>query len=324
MPENIKSEPIDVLLVAGLAPLADKRLAAAYRVHRAEPDATIAPELAAKIRAVVSGGVAQDKLLTQLPNLEVVASVSVGYDGIGLKTCLARKIPVTTTPDVLNDDVADLAIALMVMTSRRLAWADRFVRDGKWLTGNMPMTHRVSRKTLGIVGLGRIGRDIASRAEAMHMQIAYHNRRPVEGAPWRYVPTLIELARESDFLVAILSAGPDATKMINREVMEALGPEGILINISRGRVVDEQALIAVLKEGKLGGAGLDVFEDEPRVPAELLAMDNVVLTPHVGSRTVETRTDMGFLALDNLDAWFAGKPLLTEIPESQAARRVAK
>ena len=318
------SEPVDVLLVAGLAPMADQRLSAAYRVHRADPGATLAPELAAKIRAVVSGGVAQDALLAQLPKLEIVSTVSVGYDGIGLKTCLARGIPIANTPEVLNDDVADLAIALMLMTSRRLSYADRYVRDGKWLKAHMPMTHRVSRKKLGIVGLGRIGRDIASRAEAMHMQIAYHNRRPVEGAPYRYVPTLVELARESDFLVLIIAAGPDATKMVNQEVMEALGPEGILINISRGHVVDEQALIGALKSGKLGGAGLDVFEDEPRVPAELLTMDNVVLTPHVGSRTVETRTDMGMLALDNLDAWFAGKPLLTEIPESQAARRVAK
>jgi len=296
-------DPIDVLLVAGLAPVVDQRLAAEYRVHCADLGAVVAPEIAANIRAVVAGGIAQDALLAQLPKLEIVATVSVGYDGIGLKTCLERNIPITNTPEVLNDDVADLAIALMIMTSRRLAAADKYVRDGKWLKAHVPMAHRVSGKKLGILGLGRIGRDIARRAEATHMNIAYYNRRPVEGTPYRYVPTLLELAKESDFLVVILSPGPDAAKMVNQDVMEALGPEGILINISRG---------------------LDVFKDEPRVPAELMAMENVVLTPHVGSLTVETRTDMGMLALDNLDAWFAGKPLLTEVPETQAAKRVAK
>ena len=317
-------DPIDVLLVAGLAPVVDQRLAAEYRVHCADLGAVVAPEIAANIRAVVAGGIAQDALLAQLPKLEIVATVSVGYDGIGLKTCLERNIPITNTPEVLNDDVADLAIALMIMTSRRLAAADKYVRDGKWLKAHVPMAHRVSGKKLGILGLGRIGRDIARRAEATHMNIAYYNRRPVEGTPYRYVPTLLELAKESDFLVVILSPGPDAAKMVNQDVMEALGPEGILINISRGHVVDEHALIAALQSGKLGGAGLDVFKDEPRVPAELMAMENVVLTPHVGSLTVETRTDMGMLALDNLDAWFAGKPLLTEVPETQAAKRVAK
>ena len=225
---------------------------------------------------------------------------------------------------MLNADVADLAIALMVMTARRLAVADRYVRDGKWsASGNMPLARQASGKKLGIVGLGRIGKDIARRAEAMDMAISYTNRRPVEGSPYRFVPNLIDLARENDFLIVIASAGPDATKMINREVIEALGPEGILVNVSRGRVVDEAALVEAIKSGKLGGAGLDVFADEPRVPAELMALENVVLTPHLGSGTIETRTAMGQLALDNLAAWFAGKPLLTEVPETQT-RRVAQ
>ncbi len=319
------SEPIDVLQVAALVPAIEARLKAAYRVHRAAPGDTVAPDMAAKIRAVVAGGAAPAGLIAQLPKLEIVASASVGYDGIGVAEAAARGIPVTNTPGVLNDDVADLAIALMVMTARRLALGDKYVRDGQWVSqGHMKLARSASNKKLGIVGLGRIGRDIARRAEAMNMTISYTNRRPVEGVSYRFVPDLVELARDNDFVIVIASAGPDATKMISREVIEALGPDGILVNVSRGRVVDEAALVEALKTGRLGGAGLDVFEDEPNVPAALMALENVVLTPHLGSSTIETRTAMGQLALDNLAAWFAGKPLITEVPETQAARRVAK
>lgn len=311
------SDPIDVLLITALLPSIDEKLSATYRVHRARPDA-VPPEIAAKVRAVVSSGGVPGALIDLLPKVEIISLVSVGYDGIDFPKVTARKIPVTNTPDVLNDDVADLSIALMVMAARRLAAADKYVRDGKWLKGAMPLARKASRKKLGIVGLGRIGRDIARRAEAMDMEISYTNRRPVEGSPYRFVPKLVDLARENDFLIVIASAGPDATGMINREVLEALGPDGILVNVSRGRVVDEPALVEALKSGKLGGAGLDVFVDEPAVPAELLAMENVVLTPHVGSATSETRAAMGQLALDNLAAWFAGKPLLTEVPETKS------
>jgi lactate dehydrogenase-like 2-hydroxyacid dehydrogenase len=308
------SEKIELLQVSAVVPAIQAKLDATYTVHRANPGDTIALDVAAKVRAVVAGGVAPAGLLAQLPKLEIIASASVGYDGIDMAGAAARNIPVTNTPNVLNDDVADLAIALMVMTARRLAAADKYVRDGKWeKNGHMPLARRASRKKLGIVGLGRIGKDIARRAEAMDMEISYTNRRPVEGVTYRFIPTLVELAKQNDFVIVIASAGPDATKMIDREVIEALGPEGILVNVSRGRVVDEAALIAALKSGKLGGAGLDVFEDEPKVPADLMAMENVVLTPHVGSGTLETRTDMGQLALDNLAAWFAGKPLLTQV-----------
>jgi lactate dehydrogenase-like 2-hydroxyacid dehydrogenase len=315
------SEPIDILQVSAVVPSIQAKLDATYRVHRAQPGDAIAPDVAAKVRAVVAGGVAPSGLLAQLPKLEIIASASVGYDGIGVADAAARGIPVTNTPGVLNDDVADLAIALLVMTARRLAAADKYVREGKWVkNGHMPLAKKASGKKLGIVGLGRIGQDIARRAEAMNMTISYTNRRPVEGVAYKFIPSLVELARENDFVIVIASAGPDATKMINREVIEALGPEGILVNVSRGRVVDEAALVEALKSGKLGGAGLDVFEDEPQVPADLIAMENVVLTPHVGSGTIETRTDMGQLALDNLAAWFAGKPLLTEVAETQASR----
>ncbi|MBV9549232.1 MAG: 2-hydroxyacid dehydrogenase [Alphaproteobacteria bacterium] len=319
------SDLIDVLQVAHVVPAIADKLKATYHVHRASPGDTIAPDLAPKIRAIVAGGVAPASLLAQLPKLEIIASASVGYDGIGVTEAGARNIPVTHTPNVLNDDVADLAIALMVMTARGLATADKYVRDGQWVAkGNMKLARTVSGKKLGIVGLGRIGKDIARRAEAMNMTISYTNRRPVEGVPYKFVSSLLDLARDNDFIILIASAGPDATKMINKDVIEALGPDGILINVSRGRVVDEAALVQALKSGKLGGAALDVFEDEPNVPAELMAMDNVVLTPHLGSSTIETRTAMGQLALDNLAAWFAGRPLLTEVPETQAARRVAK
>lgn len=317
-------ELIDILQVSAVVPAIQQALDSTYRVHRAAPGDTIAPDVAAKVRAVVAGGVAPAGLIAQLPKLEIVASASVGYDGIDVAGAAARGIPVTNTPEVLNADVADLAIALMVMTARRLTVADRYVRDGKWsAAGNMPLARQASGKKLGIVGLGRIGKDIARRAEAMDMAISYTNRRPVAGSPYRFVPNLIDLARENDFLIVIASAGPDATKMIDAAVIAALGPEGILVNVSRGRVVDEAALVEALKSGKLGGAGLDVFADEPRVPAELMALENVVLTPHVGSGTIETRTAMGQLALDNLAAWFAGKPLLTEVPETQT-RRVAQ
>jgi lactate dehydrogenase-like 2-hydroxyacid dehydrogenase len=317
-------ELIDILQVSAVVPAIQQALDSTYRVHRAAPGDTIAPDVAAKVRAVVAGGVAPAGLIAQLPKLEIVASASVGYDGIDVGGAAARGIPVTNTPEVLNADVADLAIALMVLTARRLAVADRYVRDGKWsAAGNMPLARQASGKKLGIIGLGRIGKDIARRAEAMDMAISYTYRRPVAGSPYRVVPTLIDLARENDFLIVIASAGPDATKMINAAVIAALGPEGILVNVSRGRVVDEAALVEALKSGKLGGAGLDVFADEPRVPAELMALENVVLTPHVGSGTIETRTAMGQLALDNLAAWFAGKPLLTEVPETQT-RRVAQ
>ena len=315
MPEPLQ-EPIDVLLVSGLLPSIDEKLSATYRVHRAKPDA-VPSDIAARVRAVVGAGGVPGALIDQLPRLEIISLVSVGYDGIDFPKVTARKIPVTNTPDVLNDDVADLAIALMVMAARRLSAADRYVREGKWLKGAMPLARKVSRKKLGIVGLGRIGRDIARRAEAMDMTISYTNRRPVPGVPYRFVPKLVDLAKDNDFLIVMASAGPDATGMINRDVMEALGPDGILVNVSRGRVVDEKALVEALKSGKLGGAGLDVFVDEPSVPAELLTMDNVVLTPHVGSATSETRAAMGQLALDNLAAWFAGKPLLTEMPETR-------
>jgi lactate dehydrogenase-like 2-hydroxyacid dehydrogenase len=218
---------------------------------------------------------------------------------------------------VLTDDVADLALGLMLMTSRRLAQADLFVRAGRWLQEKFPVSGKVSGKRLGILGLGRIGRAIAARAEGFGMEILYTDRAKMD-APYRFLPDLVSLARESDFLMVASSAGPDAKHLVNAAVLEALGPDGILINIARGSVVDEVALIAALEAGKVGGAGLDVFEHEPAVPPALFGRDDVVLLPHIASSTRETRSDMGRLVISNLEAWFAGKKLVTPTPESQA------
>jgi lactate dehydrogenase-like 2-hydroxyacid dehydrogenase len=239
----------------------------------------------------------------------------VGYDGIPVEYARSKGIPVTNTPEVLNDDVADLAIGLMIMTARRLVVTDRYVRAGRWpREGEYPLApQRASGKRVGILGMGRIGKEIGKRAEAMNNKIAYHSRKPVADVHYRYYADLVELARNSDFLIVIIPSTPQTQKIVSKDVIEALGPNGILVNVARGAVVDEDALVAALVSGKLGGAGLDVFINEPQVPEVLFGMDNVVLEPHVGSATLETRRAMSQLVLDNLDAQFAGKPLLTEI-----------
>ncbi|HWA70301.1 MAG TPA: 2-hydroxyacid dehydrogenase [Rhizomicrobium sp.] len=303
---------INVLQLVALRPEVQRELEARYKVHpRSELD-----KVAGLVRAVVTNGHSgpEPALIDRLPKLEIIASATVGYDGIAVEYARARNIPVTNTPDVLNDDVADLAIALMIMTARRLVASDRHVRAGRWATeGEYPLATKASGKRVGILGMGRIGKQIARRCAAMNSSIAYHSRKPVEDVPYKHYPDLVELARDSDFLIVIIPATPQTRKIVNQAVIEALGPQGILVNVARGAVVDEEALVAALQDGKLGGAGLDVFAEEPKVPEALLAMDNVVLQPHVGSATFETRRAMSQLALDNLDAHFAGKPLLTEV-----------
>jgi hydroxypyruvate reductase len=253
-------------------------------------------------------------MIDRMPKLEIIASASVGYDGIPVEYARSKGIPVCNTPDVLNDDVADLAIALMIMTARKLVVTDRYVRSGGWArNGEHPLANRASGKRVGILGMGRIGKEIGKRAEAMNNTVAYHSRRPVADVTYKHYPDLVELARNSDFLVIIIPATPQTNKIVSKAVIEALGPTGILVNVARGAVVDEDALVEALVSGKLGGAGLDVFVNEPQVPEVLFGMDNVVLQPHVGSGTHETRRAMSQLVLDNLDAKFAGKPLLTEI-----------
>lgn len=303
---------IDVLQIIPLHPDVQSVLESRYRVHQMDQ----LDKVAGSVRAIVTNSHSgpDQALIDRLPKLEIIASASAGFDGIDVAYARSKGIPTTSTPDVLNADVADLAIALMTMVSRRLLACDEYVRDGHWANGTpFPLTWRVSGKRVGIVGLGRIGREIGRRVAAMNCTIGYHSRNKVADAPYRHYPDLMELARDSDFLVVMVPYNAQTHHIVDAKVMAALGAKGILINIARGGVVDEDAMVELLVQGKLGGAGLDVFAHEPHVPQALLAMDNVVLEPHVGSATFETRRRMGQLVLDNLEAWFAGKPLLTQI-----------
>ena len=289
-----------------------------FTVHRlpsvaGDPGAVLTP-LADRLRFLQTTGTAGcgAAIIDALPKLEIIASVGVGVDAIDVAKAKSRGVKVTNTPDVLNDCVADLAIGLMIAVSRRLAAGDRYVRDGKWLKGGMPITSRVARKRLGILGLGKIGKAIAKRAAGFDMEISYHGRNK-QDVPYRHYGDLAEMAANVDFLVVICPGGPATRNLVNDKVLRALGPKGILVNVARGSVVDEAALVKALQDGALGGAGLDVFAAEPKVPPELFTMENVVLEPHVGSATTETRLDMGNLAIANLRAHIAGKPLLTPV-----------
>jgi len=249
--------------------------------------------------------------MARLPKLAIVSHFGVGVDSVDVAAATARGVKVTNTPDVLTDDVADLTIGLLLATVRRICAGDRYVRAGKWAQGSFPLTDTIQGKTLGIVGMGRIGRAIARRAAAFNLKIAYQgpNRKP--DLPYPHFADPVALAREVDFLVAACPGGEATRGLVSRAVIEALGPQGVFVNISRGSVADEAALIEALRDGRLGGAGLDVFATEPRIPETFFAMENVVLQPHVGSATHPTRRAMGQLVVDNLAAFFAGKPLVT-------------
>ena len=303
---------IDVLLAPKLSPLYAEQLNAEFVPHR-----EITAENAARIRGVACGGESKvpSDVIAQLPALEIVSVMGVGYDGVDVAAAKARGIMVTHTPDVLNDDVADLAIALMLCTARQLPQADRYVREGKWTSGAMPLARKMSGARLGIVGMGRIGQAIAQRALAFGMTVAYTARSAKQHLPHSFHADVKQLARESDFLVVITPGGAGTRKLIDAEVLRALGPDGILVNVARGSVVDEAALIDALQRGVIAGAGLDVFENEPNVPQALREMPNVVLTPHVGSATTQTRRAMADLAVANLRAHFAGEPVKTPVPE---------
>ena len=312
------SDPIEVLTAARLWPPLMESLRGAFRVHDRthQGDAAAFAAVAPRIRAIAASGESKvsRELIAQLPALEIVSVFGVGYDGVDVAAARERGIAVTHTPNVLNDEVADLAMALVLAVSRRLVEADRYVRSGAWADGPMPLARKVSGARMGIVGLGRIGKEIARRAEAFGMSIAYTSRNPRPDATYPYFPTAEALAREVDFLVVITPGGAATRKLIDAKVLAALGPNGYLVNVARGSVVDEQALVQALREGTIAGAGLDVFENEPHVPSELFALDNVILTPHVGSATWQTRQAMADLAFANLEAHFAGKPLLSPVP----------
>jgi lactate dehydrogenase-like 2-hydroxyacid dehydrogenase len=279
------------------------------------PDRDAALKAGAHIRGIAHFGHSKvdGKLMDALPKLEIVANFGVGVDQIDLDAARKRKIIVTNTPDVLNDCVADCAMSLVLNTLRRLPQSEGHLRAGDWPTkGPFPLTTSLGGKVMGVLGLGRIGEAIARRALAFGMQIRYHNRNRKD-VPYAYDEDLVTLARNSDVLMIVTPGGPDTTKLVNAKVLDALGPTGYVVNVARGSVVDEMVLLRYLQEKKIAGAGLDVFEHEPNVPAEFYALENAVLYPHVASATAETRKAMGDLQVENLRAHFAGKPVLTRV-----------
>ena len=311
----------EVLSVANLSPFFAEPLQAAYTVHQRlhETDPAAFALVAPRIVAIAASGESRvtSELMDSLPALKIISVMGVGYDGIDVAAAKARGVVVTHTPGVLNDDVADLAIALMLALSRQIALADRFVRAGGWTKGPLALGRKVSGARLGIVGMGRIGQAIAHRATAFGMSIAYTARSAKGDLPYAYHPSPAALAAHSDFLVVITPGGAGTRKLIDAEVMKALGPQGCIVNVARGSVIDETALIDALRNKVIAGAALDVFEAEPAVPQALREMDNVVLTPHIGSATAQTRRAMAELAFANLHARLNDQPLHTPVPECQ-------
>jgi lactate dehydrogenase-like 2-hydroxyacid dehydrogenase len=316
-------EKADILLVGPLRPLMVDGLSAAVNVHKLaetkDRNAFLA-ELAPRVRAVAVSGPVEpinEALMGRFPRLEIVSSFGVGYDHVDAKWAGAHGITVTNTPDVLNEEVADTALGLLLCTVREFPQAERYLRAGKWVEKAYPLSKGTLRdRTVGIVGMGRIGKAIARRLDAFGVPVVYHSRNPQASVPYRYYPNLVDMARDVDTLMVIVPGGASTQNMINAAVLEALGPNGILINMARGSVVDEPALIKALKERKIMSAGLDVFVKEPVVPQELIDMEHVVLFPHLGSASVATRRAMDQLVVDNLLAWAAGKPPLTPVAET--------
>ena len=307
------TERADLLLIGPMRPVLTEGFAD-FAVHKSG-DTPMAGVRAMAVSAPVQA--IDEALLTALPKLQIISSFGVGYDHIDVKAAAKRGIIVTHTPDVLTEEVADTTIGLLLNTVRELPQAERYVRAGKWPSGNYPLSRATLRnRTVGIVGLGRIGIAVARRLEAFGVPIVYHTRQKRPELAYRHYPQLLDMARDVDTLIVIVPGGAATKNMINADVLDALGPNGIVINVARGSVIDEPALIAALHERKILAAGLDVFATEPRVPDELLAMDNVVLLPHVGSASEFTRAKMDQLLVDNIRAWVAGKPPLTPVPET--------
>ena len=308
----------DVMLLSSVPTFMMNDLQQEYVLH--DHAHILDPEAFTKVTAFVGVGSAAKvdrNLLAMFPNVKMISIFGVGYDGIDVAAAKERGIQVTHTPDVLTDDVADLAMGLILSIGRRIPQSDKFVRNGDWVSEPFTMTRKVTGMRLGMVGLGRIGQAIAKRAAAFDMTISYTGRRAKTNAPFRYYSTVSELAANSDYLVVAVPGGDDTKNMINAQVLKALGPKGIVINIARGSVVDQTALIQALKDKSIAGAGLDVFWDEPNIDPQFFKLQNVVLTPHNGSNTHETRRAMADLALANLKAFFDEQPLLTLIPECQ-------
>jgi lactate dehydrogenase-like 2-hydroxyacid dehydrogenase len=284
-----------------------------HKLHEAKDREALLAEIAPRIRAI-AGGYVDKALIDRLPALEIVANFGVGYDSIDTAAARARNVRVTNTPNVLNDAVAELTIGLMISLARRIPQADQFVRQGKWTpTSGFPLLTELNGKTLGILGLGRIGKEIAVRAQAMKMRVVYHGRRRQTDEPFIFYNSLLDMARDSDWLVLIAPGGKGTEKIVSRQVLEALGPEGFLVNVARGTLIDEAAMLELLQSKQLGGAALDVFDKEPAMDPGFWALDNVVLSPHQGSATHQTRNKMGALVVANLDAHFAGEPLISAV-----------
>ena len=313
----------DVLLVGARKPVIvgglDPNVTLHHWLEVKDKDAFV-KENGEKIRAIAVAYTA-DKVdaafMQRFPKLEQISSFGVGYDHIDAKWAGAHGITVTNTPDVLNEEVADTALGLLLCTVREFPQADRYVRAGKWTKAQYPLSKATLRnRTVGMVGMGRIGRAIARRLEAFGVPVVYHSRNPQDGVSYKYYPKLVDMARDVDTLMIIVPGGASTKNMINAEVLKALGADGIVINMARGSVIDEAALIDALKNRTIFSAGLDVFAKEPEVPAELLAMDNIVLFPHLGSSSEVTRAAMDQLVVDNILAWASGKPPLTPVPET--------
>ena len=308
----------DVLMTGPMYPPTVAELEKAYEVHKlwTAPDKEgLIASVADRITAVASsnsGGIKGD-VMAKLPKLKTIAHFGVGYDTVDVDAARRRGIAVTNTPDVLTEEVADLTLGLLLATIRRIPQGDRYVREGKWPKGAMALTDSLQGRTVGIVGMGRIGRAIAKRVEAFGVKLAYQGPSRKADLAWPHFADPVALAKECDVLIAACPGGEATRGLVSRAVIEALGPQGYVVNISRGSVVDEPALLEALQQKRIAGAGLDVFVDEPRVPEAFFALENVVLQPHVASATHPTRKAMGQLVIDNLAAHFAGKALLTPV-----------
>ena len=308
---------VEIAVIGAQRPFVLEELERDFTVHRvweaADKVAALAP-VAARVRGVVTHAMAglSKGLIEALPKLEICAIMGVGLETTDLAAARGRGIVVTTTP-VLYDDVADLGVVLALCACRRIVEADRFVRAGHWLQGRIEPAHKFSGKRAGILGLGRIGTALAPRLQAFGLSIGYYDPLPKPGVPYQAYNSPVALAQDSDILFLCAAGGPGRGHIVTAEVLDALGPEGIFVNIARGWLVDEAALVRVLSEGRIGAAGLDVFEHEPQVPQALLGLDNVVLTPHIASNTEETIRAMGECVLDNVRSWFAGKGAVTPV-----------
>jgi lactate dehydrogenase-like 2-hydroxyacid dehydrogenase len=312
----------EIVLIGPLKPVVVKGLDAICTVHKAaestDHDAFIADH--SQVRAIACSDTRESipgALMARFPNLELVSSFGVGYDHMDVKWAAAHNVVLTNTPDVLTEEVADTALGLLLCTVREFPQSERYLRAGKWLERNYPLTKATLRnRTVGMVGMGAIGQAIARRLAAFGVPVVYHTRKPRRDVSYLHCPSLIEMAHAVDILMVIVPGGASTQNLINAEVLDALGSDGILINIARGSVVDEPALIKALQDKRIMAAGLDVFAKEPDVPPELIAMDNVVLFPHLGSASVYTREKMDQLVVDNIAAWAAGKPPLTPVAET--------